>query len=231
MPRRHLAPQLRRSAPVVLPSMLLCDFTNLEREVRALEEAGVRALHLDVMDGHFVPNFTYGLTIVEAFRRTTDLPLDVHLMISQPQTMLEGFAEAGADVLTVHIEAVEQPQPVLDQIRELGAAAGIALNPNTPLSRIEPLLSSCDVVLVMSVDAGFGGQQFNPVALEKIRRIREIVGGDTLIEVDGGINRDTIQSCAAAGAQGFVVGSAIFRTPDYAAAINELLELSASPTI
>lgn len=223
--RQHLA-QLRQSAPVILPSLLLCDFGNLEREVTRLTEAGVRGLHLDVMDGHFVPNFTYGLPIVAAIRRLTKLPIDVHLMISNPEKYLAQFREAGADMLTIHIEAVADPRPLLTQIRDSGAGAGLALNPQTPLSVIEPYLDLCDLALVMSVPAGFGGQPFHPVALDKLRRLREIGGPELLLEVDGGVNEKTIHKCAASGAQLFVVGSALFRTTDYSAALRELSALA-----
>ena len=204
----------------------MCDFTNLEREVRQLEAAGASALHLDVMDGCFVKNFTYGMPIVEAFRRLTELPLDVHLMVANPERQLEAFYEAGADILTIHVEATDEPAAALQRIRELGAAAGIALNPATSLSRIEPCLPLCDVVLVMSVEAGYGGQKFNPSALDKLRHLRGAIGDETLIEVDGGINQHTIAQCAAAGAHGFVVGSAIFQSPSYPVSINELTSLT-----
>lgn len=218
--------RLRQAAPAVMPSLLLCDFGNLEREVARLEEAGVQGLHLDVMDGDFVPNFTYGMTIVEAFRRLTDLPLDVHLMISQLQRYLRQFAEAGSDLLTVHVEATAEPAALLQQIRELGIGAGLALNPATPLARCESCLDLCDLLLVMSVPAGFGGQAFDPVALEKLRAARQATGGRVLLEVDGGVNPETIPSCADAGAQLFVAGSAIFRSDDYKVAMRELTELA-----
>ncbi len=218
---------MRESAPVVLPSLLLCDFGNLEREVRQLEEAGVQALHLDVMDGCFVPNFTYGMPIVEAFRRLTDLPLDVHLMINEPDRYIESFLQAGADLLTVHVEAVDHPRDTLSRIKDLGAGAGIALNPGTPLSQIEDCLEVCDLVLVMSVDAGFGGQSFNPIALEKLKQLREQTSEQVLLEVDGGINEKTISQCAEAGADLFVVGSAIFRNGPYGASVKRLGELAA----
>jgi ribulose-phosphate 3-epimerase len=227
MSRRASLEQLRRSAPAVLPSLLLCDFGNLEREVRRLEEAGVAALHLDVMDGSFVPNLTYGMPLVETFRRLTKLPLDVHLMIQQPGRYLEQFLEAGADILTIHTEAVDDPRPWLEKIRKLGAAAGLALNPATPLSAIEGALDLCDLVLVMSVPAGFGGQAFQPVALEKLRRLRD-VAPDVLLEVDGGVNLSTVPDCTAAGAHLLVVGSAIFRHDDYAAQVRRLTESAAS---
>lgn len=217
---------LRDSVPAVLPSLLLCDFGNLEREVRLLEEAGVPGLHLDVMDGSFVPNLSYGMPIVAALRKLTHLPLDVHLMIQQPQNYLRQFHDAGADSLTIHIEAVDSPRPVLEQIRSLGCGAGLALNPPTPITRLEGCLDLCDLVLVMSVQAGFGGQAFNPIALEKLRQVREMAGPDMLLEIDGGINAKTIPQAAAAGAQLFVVGSAIFGQPDYKQAVKELTHLA-----
>lgn len=226
MSRRLQLARLRDKAPQVLPSLLLCDFGNLQREVALLEEAGIQALHLDVMDGHFVPNLTYGMPIVEALRRLTDLTLDVHLMISEPQRYIDQFYDAGADVISIHIEAVSDPRPALEQIRRLGAAAGIALNPGTPLERVDGVLDVCDLVLVMSVEAGFGGQSFNPIALDKLARLREQTGPEVVLEVDGGVNAATIASCAQAGAQLFVVGSAIFRESSYRAAVSRLTSLA-----
>jgi ribulose-phosphate 3-epimerase len=226
MSRRDRFLCLRHSAPSVLPSLLLCDFANLQREVERLEEAGIQALHLDVMDGNFVPNLTYGMPLVASLRRVTALPLDVHLMIERPQRYIQGFHEAGADAITVHIEALEQPTEVLDEIRQLDIAAGIALNPGTPMSRLELCLGRCDLVLAMSVEAGFGGQPFNEVALSKLRQAREMFGEEVLLEIDGGVNRSTIGKCQAAGAQLLVVGSAIFKKPDYTAAVAELTRMA-----
>lgn len=206
--------------------MLLCDFANLQREVQSLEAAGAEALHLDVMDGVFVPNFTYGMPIVKAFRGLTELPLDVHLMIRHPEKYLEAFAEAGADLLTFHIEAVGEPGELLRRIKAADVAAGVVLNPQTPLAQIEGCLAECDLVLIMSVEAGFGGQSFQPIALDKIRQLRRQAGDDLLIEVDGGINQETIAACAEAGADLFVVGSGIFAADDYAAAIHTLTTLA-----
>lgn len=213
-----------RGRQIVLPSLLQCDFTNLEREIRRLEEANVAALHLDVMDGHFVPNLTYGMPIISAVRQLTTLPLDVHLMISDPHKYVSAFVEAGADLLTVHAEVAGDIRLALETIRQAGAAAGVALNPGTDLKVVEALLPLCDLVLIMSVNAGFGGQAFNPVALEKLRSLRERVSPDVLLEVDGGVNLSTIRDCSRAGATLFVVGSAIFGQPDYAAAIAQLDE-------
>jgi ribulose-phosphate 3-epimerase len=225
MSGRQQLPGLRDAAPAILPSMLLCDFGNLEREVERLEAAGVKALHLDVMDGKFVPNLTYGMPIVSAFRRLTALPLDVHLMIAEPGRYLAQFVEAGADIVTVHAEAVQDLPEVLHEIHRLGAAAGVAVNPQTSLERLETCWELCDLLLIMSVPAGFGGQSFQPVALEKLRQARARAGETMLLEVDGGVNSETIASCAEAGADLFVVGSAIFRSHDYGAALAGLSAL------
>jgi ribulose-phosphate 3-epimerase len=219
---------LRANSPAILPSLLLCDFGNLEREVARLEAAGVPGLHLDVMDGVFVPNFTYGMTIVGALRKVTRLPLDVHLMMTRPERYIRQFRDAGADILTFHVEAVDDPRPLLEEIRGTGAGAGLAINPLTPFAAAESALEYCDLLLVMSVQAGFGGQSFNSVAFERLRRARELAGERLLLEVDGGINEETIGPCAASGAQLFVVGSAIFKQPDYGAAIRRLGELARS---
>lgn len=222
MTRRERLSELRARTPAVLPSLLLCDFGNLEREVAQLEAADVPGLHLDVMDGNFVPNLTYGMPIVAAARRLTKLPLDVHLMINQPQNYVEQFVDAGADLISFHIEATEKPREVLEAIQRHDVAAGLALNPETPLAVIDDCLDLCDYVLVMSVKAGFGGQKFNPIAVDKLAQLRERMGDDIVLEVDGGISTDTIASCAAAGAELFVVGSAIFNTENYQGAVSQL---------
>lgn len=230
MSRRQKLIDLRSHSPAVLPSLLLCDFANLSAEVDRLQHAGVEALHLDVMDGHFVPNFTYGMTLVEALRGCCDLPLDVHLMISNPQQYIQQFYDAGADILTIHAEATDDPRPLLEGIRNLGAAAGLAINPGTSVESIENCLDLCDLVLVMSVEPGFGGQSFNPIALEKLSQLRSLVGADVALQIDGGVNDETIASCAAAGAHLFVAGSAIFRTPDYTESLTRLTDLATSAT-
>ena len=186
---------LRNAAPLVDPSLLSCDFARLEEEIRSLEHAGAKLLHLDIMDGHFVPNLSIGIPVVEAIRRSTDLPLDVHLMLSEPARYVHAFRHAGADLLTFHIEAVPNPRPLLDEIHQIGAAAGITLNPATPVSALEGCLDLCDLVLVMSVTPGFGGQEFNPVTIEKLRQLREMVDENVLLSVDGGIQHDTIGPC------------------------------------
>jgi ribulose-phosphate 3-epimerase len=228
MPVRRRFDDLRQPPPVILPTLLLCDFGNLEAEVRAVEAAGARALHLDVMDGNFVPNITYGVPILEAVRRATDLPLDVHMMVSRPSDFIDEFIDAGADIVTIHVEAAEDPRPVLEQIRKRGAAASLALNPPTPLEAIAPALPLCDMVLVMSVMPGFGAQKFNPIALEKLRTLHNQWGDRLLLEVDGGVNAGTIADCTAAGASMLVVGSAIFRRDQsYARSLDELTALGA----
>ena len=220
--RDELKAQLRVASPAVLPSLLASDFSDLRREIERVEEAGSCALHLDVMDGHFVPNISIGIPIVEAVRRVTDLPLDVHLMIERPERYVEQFQGAGADVITIHIEAVHDPRPVMDKIRSLGALAGLSLNPPTPLSEIEPSLAHCDLILVMSVMPGFGGQKFDLTALDKLRTLRDRSDVDALLEVDGGVNAETIGDCAEAGAELLVAGVAVFHTVDYAATIDQL---------
>jgi len=211
------------NGPVILPSLLLCDFANLQHEVEQLQQAGITGLHLDVMDGHFVPNLTYGMPIIDALRKVTDMPLDVHLMIEQPERYLQAFANAGADLLTVHVESCEDIVSTLSEIHSLDMAAGIALNPATDIDRIEPALSLADLVLVMSVPAGFGGQPFEAVALDKTRQLASREDRDWILQMDGGINLETISSCHQAGAQWFVIGSAIFKQPSYPDAVESLL--------
>lgn len=212
---------IRNAGPSVLPSLLLCDFGDLKSELERLETAGTRVLHLDVMDGHFVPNLTYGMPIVEGIRKHSDLPLDVHLMISDPLKYAQPMVDAGADLLTFHVEAVDDAAAVAKEIRGLGVGVGVALNPQTELGEIEGCLDEVDMVLAMSVNAGFGGQSFNPVALEKLATLKES-RPELLLEIDGGINLETIGQARAAGCDLFVVGSAIFKQDDYAAAIAAL---------
>ncbi len=212
---------IRDAAPAVLPSLLMCDFGDLKTEVQRLDDAGTGVLHLDVMDGHFVPNLTYGMPIVKGLRRHTNMPLDVHLMISDPMKYAKPMVDAGADLLTFHVEAVDDAAAVAGQIRDLGVAVGVALNPDTPLESLSGCVDDVDMVLVMSVNAGFGGQSFNPVALDKLRSLRA-AHPDLLLQIDGGMNDQTIGSAAAAGCDLFVVGSAIFGKDDYQAAINGL---------
>lgn len=212
---------LGQGSPVVLPSLLQCDFGNLAREIDLLEQAGVRALHLDVMDGHFVPNLSYGMPIVASIRKLTRLPLDVHLMISEPARYIPQFVDAGADCITIHAEIDGDLPAILESIRTSQVLAGLAVNPITSLNVVQPILSECDLLLIMSVDAGFGGQAFNPVALDKLRLAKELAP-HLLLEVDGGVNRKTIAGCREAGAHLFVVGSAIFGQDDYRQALKQL---------
>ena len=212
---------IRSAAPAVLPSLLLCDFGDLKGEVSRLVDAGARVLHLDVMDGHFVPNLTYGMPIVSGLRRHTDMPLDVHLMISDPLKYAQPMVDAGADILTFHVEAVQDPVETAGRIRDMGVAVGIALNPDTPIQRIDSCLSNIDLVLVMSVKAGFGGQKFNLIALDKLSHLRES-NPQLLLEIDGGIDATTIGPARQSGCDLFVVGSAIFRNDDYRQAMDDL---------
>jgi len=228
MDTSSLRAELHAAIPLIGPSLLACDFAHLGREVGALKEAGARLLHLDIMDGHFVPNLSFGLPIVEAVRRVTDLPLDVHLMISDPDRYVKKFREAGADLITFHAEVVAEPVPLLRRIRELGALAGISLNPPTPVSVLEKCSGECDLVLVMSVMPGFGGQEFRTDVLDKFRWLRSRFAPDVLISVDGGLNGETIAPCAAAGANLFVVGTGLFRYPDYGKRLTELRAVAQS---
>jgi len=200
----------------------------LGEEIRTVEAAGADWIHIDVMDGHFVPNITMGPLVVEAVRRVTKLPLDVHLMIETPDRYIADFARAGADLITVQVETCVHLHRSVQLIREAGVRPGVVLNPATPLATIEWVLADVDFVLVMSVNPGFGGQQFIPSSLEKIAQLRMMIqtrGLSTLIQVDGGVNAGTIGEVAAAGADVFVAGSAIFGSPDYAATIDSLRRL------
>jgi len=204
------------------PSILSADFRRLGEEVAAVTDAGADYIHVDVMDGHFVPNITIGPLVVEAARRSTHLPLDVHLMISEPDRYLEDFVRAGANLISVHVEVLPHLHRTLQRIRELGVKASATLNPSTPLVTIEHVLEQLDMVLLMTVNPGFGGQEFISAVIPKIRDLRRMIDerGLTIdVEVDGGINAETTGAVARAGADVFVAGSAVFHTSNYGEAL------------
>ena len=209
----------------IAPSILSADFAHLADEIAMLEAGGADWVHIDVMDGRFVPNITYGYKVIETVRRLTEMPLDVHLMVVEPERYFEDFIDAGATGLTVHAEVAPHLQRQLAHIRELGAAAGVALNPSTSLTTLENVMDDLDLLLVMTVNPGFGGQQFIPHSLEKIgraRRLLDAAGSHAVLEVDGGINRETIYKCWRAGADCFVAGNAVFSADDPRAEIGAL---------
>ncbi|HEX3916102.1 MAG TPA: ribulose-phosphate 3-epimerase [Caulobacteraceae bacterium] len=203
----------RQRRPIIAPSILSADFARLGEEARAIEAAGADWLHVDVMDGHFVPNLTIGPNVVKAIRPHVTIPMDVHLMIAPADPYLEAFAEAGANSITIHPEAGPHLDRSLKRIRELGAKAGVAFNPSTPPDTIEWMLDDVDLVLVMSINPGFGGQSFMPSQLAKIARLRSMIeasGRDIVLEVDGGVTPETAARCLEAGAEALVAGTAVF---------------------
>ena len=213
----------------IAPSILSANFARLGAEIEAAERGGATVIHVDVMDGHFVPNLTVGLPVVRSLSRATRLPLDAHLMISEPGRYAEQFVEAGAAWVSVHVEADPHVHRTLAGIRRKGAKAGVVINPATPLSSLEEALQFADYVLVMSVNPGFGGQEFIPTAIDKVRRLRRMIderGLETRIEIDGGIDRDNIAEVAAAGAEIMVAGTAVFGQGDPERAVRELLAAS-----
>ena len=208
----------------VVPSILSADFARLADEIDIITSAGVRVVHLDVMDGHFVPNITIGPPVIAKLRKVSNLVFDAHLMISEPEQYAEHFVEAGADHITFHIEVAENPSRLIDKLHKLGCTAGICLNPETPVDSIRDVAPLCDMVLVMTVHPGFGGQEFMPAAAKKISQIRKIVGPDIRIEVDGGIDPQTTPIVVSYGADTLVAGNAIFGQTDRIAAINAIRE-------
>jgi len=211
----------------IAPSILAADFARLAQQIRIVAEAGADWIHCDIMDGHFVPNISFGPLVVEAARRVTDLPLDVHLMIEEPDRYIQAFRQAGADNITVQAEACIHLNRTLHQIKESGAGAGVAINPATPVVMLEEVLDLADVILVMSVNPGFGGQKFIDSVVDKIGRVREMVdrsGREIDLEVDGGIDESTAEGAVAAGATVLVAGTSIFAAADPAAALKGLRE-------
>lgn len=213
----------------IAPSILAADFARLGEEVRAVEAGGADVIHVDVMDGHFVPNISIGIPVVASLRKTTRIPLDVHLMIDRPETYVGDFVRAGADRVLIHQEATVHLDRALAMIRELGAQAGVAINPATPVALLIEVLGNVDTVLVMSVNPGFGGQKFIPGAVEKIRQLdqwRSRYNGSFRIEVDGGVDLENAADLAQAGVNTLVAGTSIFRTPDAAAATRQMRKLA-----
>ncbi len=213
----------------IAPSILSADFTRLAEEISSVKSGGAKILHVDVMDGHFVPNITIGLPVVKSIRKATDMTIDTHLMIDEPGRYAVEFVNAGADMVSVHVEADAHLQRTLTAIREAGAKAGIAINPATPIETLTEALPYADFILLMSVNPGFGGQRFIPTMLDKLRRLKEMTvsrGSSALIEIDGGVDADNIAEIAAAGANIAVAGSAVFSHGDPAAAVAGLVEKS-----
>lgn len=218
MNRQDVLEHLRASAPVIAPSMLKCDFGNLHREMERLSQARMQLVHWDVMDGHFVPNLSYGAMVIDRTRGLTEVPFDAHLMVSDPATYLDSYIDAGCDAITFHLEALPEPTSLLQRIRSANRVAGLAINPGTPVESVLPFVSDCDMVLIMSVEPGFGGQKFMPEVLPKLSTLRE-QHPELILSIDGGIGPNTIAEAANAGASVFVAGSAVFNHDDYADAI------------
>jgi ribulose-phosphate 3-epimerase len=212
----------------IAPSILSADFSKLGDEIKSVEAAGADWIHVDVMDGHFVPNITIGPLVVEAVKRVTSLPVDVHLMIENPDRYIKDFAKAGADLISVQVEACVHLNRTIQMIKEFDRRAGVVLNPSTPLSSLEWIMEEVDYIMIMSVNPGFGGQKFISNSLDRVRALRKMIrdrGLATLIEIDGGVNEKTIKNISDAGVNVFVAGSAIFKSPDYKKTIDRFREL------
>ena len=213
---------------IIAPSILSADFSRLGEEITAVEAAGADWIHIDVMDGHFVPNITIGPGVVKSLRKLTRLPFDVHLMVKHPEQFLDAFAEAGSDVITVHVETADHLHRTVTRIRELGPKAGVSLNPGTPLMLVEPILSDIDLLLIMTVNPGFGGQQFIRTMLPKISQARACINRQApsvILEVDGGVTLANMPSILDAGADVLVAGAAVFGSGDYRATIGKMKTL------
>lgn len=211
----------------IAPSLLSADFTRLNEQIELVKEGGATVLHVDVMDGHFVPNITIGLPVVKSLRKATDMVIDCHLMIEEPSRYAVDFVRAGADMVSVHVEADVHLQRTLTAIREAGAKAGVAINPGTPLSALDEVLPYADFILLMSVNPGFGGQSFIETSIDKLRRLKAMIeerGLDVRIEIDGGIDEGNIASVVGSGAEIIVAGSAIYGKEDPAGAVKEMIE-------
>jgi ribulose-phosphate 3-epimerase len=211
----------------IAPSILSADFGRLAEEIQAVEAAGADWIHIDIMDGHFVPNLTIGPAVIKALRKTTALPFDVHLMIEDPDRYIDAFIDAGSDFLTVHVEAATHLHRTVNHIRERGIKAGVSLNPATPVSCLEEILPECDLVLVMTVNPGFGGQKFIASSLSKIKKTRvmmDALAKPLILEVDGGVTLENIEKISGAGADVFVAGAAVFGSGDYGKTISAMKE-------
>ncbi len=207
------------------PSILSCDFSRLGEQVRIAEQAGADYLHLDVMDGNFVPNISFGIPVIESLRKVSNMVFDVHLMIAEPELFIEKFAHAGADIITVHAEATAHLHRAVQQIKETGRRAGVALNPSTPLDVVEYVLDDVDMILLMTVNPGFGGQKYIPAMTEKIRRLKKMLGNRPVeLEIDGGVGLNNLKETLDAGANVIVAGSAVFGQEDIAAAVADFKE-------
>lgn len=214
--------------PIIAPSILAADFANLQRDVEMVNQSDADWFHIDVMDGHFVPNISYGMPVIQAIKKHATKPLDVHLMIEQPERYIETFANIGADIITVHYEATVHLHRTLRQIKAAGCKAGVVLNLSTPVSAIEDILSECYMVLIMSINPGFGGQKFEEITYQKVRKLKKMIqeqGLNTLIEIDGGVTDQNAAALVEAGADALVAGSYVFNALDPKAAIRSLKNL------